>query len=54
MRYSYSLLGLSALAMASDVVDLGKDSFEPFVKEHELVLAECMYPQSHTNIYFTC
>lgn len=43
MRYSYSLLGLSALAMASDVVELGKDSFEPFVKEHELVLAECMH-----------
>ncbi|KAF2166212.1 hypothetical protein M409DRAFT_23404 [Zasmidium cellare ATCC 36951] len=44
MRYSYSLLGLSALAMASDVVDLGKDSFEPFVKEHELVLAEFFAP----------
>jgi len=44
MKASITLLGLAAaLAAASDVHDLGKDSFEPFIKEHDLVLAECMY-----------
>jgi len=42
MRYSYGVLALAALAAASDVQDLTKDTFEPFVKENDLVLAECM------------
>lgn len=42
MKYSLGLLGLAAIAAASDVVDLGKDSFEDFTKENNLVLAECM------------
>lgn len=41
MRYSYSLLGLAALATASDVLDLTKDTFGGFIAEHDLVLAEC-------------
>jgi len=39
------LIGAAALAAASsDVHELGKDSFEPFVKEHDLVLAEFFAP----------
>ncbi|GAB7363289.1 hypothetical protein MBLNU230_g3570t1 [Neophaeotheca triangularis] len=44
MKYSLGLMGLSALAAASDVHELGKDTFEPFVKEHDLVLAEFFAP----------
>ena len=44
MKYSFALAGLAALATASDVHDLTKDTFEPFVKEHGLVLAECTFP----------
>ncbi|KAK4549184.1 hypothetical protein LTR36_007642 [Oleoguttula mirabilis] len=44
MRSSIALLGLAALAAASDVHDLTKDSFEPFVKENDLVLAEFFAP----------
>jgi len=40
MKYSLGLLGLAAIAAASDVVDLGKDTFEDFTKENNLVLAE--------------
>jgi len=38
-----ALFGLAALAAASDVHELTTDTFEPFVKENDLVLAECMY-----------
>ena len=42
MRTAAIALGfLGALAAASDVHDLKKDTFEPFVKDHDLVLAEC-------------
>ncbi|RMY70761.1 hypothetical protein D0863_05590 [Hortaea werneckii] len=44
MKYSFALAGLAALATASDVHDLTKDTFEPFVKEHGLVLAEFFAP----------
>nr|POE64854.1 protein disulfide-isomerase [Quercus suber] len=45
MRYtSFGLLGLAALAVASDVEDLTKDSFHDFVKSHDLVLAEFFAP----------
>jgi hypothetical protein len=33
----------AAIAAASDVHDLKKDTFEDFVKENDLVLAECTY-----------
>ena len=42
MKYSLGLLGVAALAAASDVHELTQDTFGPFVKEHDLVLAECM------------
>jgi protein disulfide-isomerase A1 len=42
MRASILALTFGAvLAAASDVHDLKKDTFEPFIKEHDLVLAEC-------------
>ncbi|KAK5126326.1 hypothetical protein LTR85_010562 [Meristemomyces frigidus] len=44
MRSSFALLALAALAAASDVHDLTKDSFEPFVTENNLVLAEFFAP----------
>lgn len=36
------LLGAAALAAASDVHELKKDTFKPFVDDHDIVLAECM------------
>ncbi|KAF2481787.1 thioredoxin-like protein [Neohortaea acidophila] len=44
MRHSFALLGLAALAVASDVHDLTKDTFDPFLKDHPLVLAEFFAP----------
>lgn len=35
------LLGAAASVLASDVHDLKKDTFDEFVKENDLVLAEC-------------
>ena len=37
-------MGAAAVASASDVHDLKKETFEPFVKEHNLVLAEFFAP----------
>jgi protein disulfide-isomerase A1 len=34
-------LGLAAVVSASDVSSLTKDTFSDFVKENDLVLAEC-------------
>lgn len=36
-------LGLAAVAAASDVATLTKDTFPDFVKDNDLVLAECKY-----------
>jgi hypothetical protein len=44
MRATILALGLAALAAASDVHDLKKDTFKDFIKENDLVLAECAYP----------
>jgi len=41
MKYAFGLAALAALATASDVHDLTKDTFDGFVKENDLVLAEC-------------
>lgn len=38
------LVGAAALASASDVHDLKKDTFTDFVKSHDLVLAEFFAP----------
>ena len=43
MRNSLALLfGAAVLALASDVHELGRQTFDEFIKEHDLVLAECM------------
>ena len=41
MKYAFGLAALAALATASDVHDLTKDTFDSFVKENDIVLAEC-------------
>ena len=38
------LVGAAALAAASDVHDLKKDTFTDFIKSHDLVLAEFFAP----------
>jgi len=40
------LLGAAAVASASDVEVLTKDTFKDFVKENDLVLAECKCPSA--------
>lgn len=40
------LLGAASVAIASDVHELKKDTFKPFVEEHDLVLAECEFAHS--------
>ncbi len=41
MRSFLLSLGLLALAAASDVHDLKKDTFKDFIQDNDLVLAEC-------------
>jgi hypothetical protein len=43
------LLG-AAVASASDVESLTKDTFPDFVKDNDLVLAECKSPQLRRNL----
>ena len=38
------LIGAAAVASASDVHVLGKDTFDPFVQEHSLALIEFYAP----------
>lgn len=40
----FSLLAAAALASASDVTQLKKDSFDEYIKANDIVLAECMRP----------
>jgi len=47
MKTSLIALILAAVATASDVADLKKDTFDSFIKENDLVLAECMLPFFH-------
>lgn len=41
---AWGLLAAAAVASASDVTQLKKDTFDDFVKENDIVLAECMLP----------
>ncbi len=41
MKPMLALFGAAAASAASDVHDLKLDNFEPFMKNHSLVLAEC-------------
>lgn len=41
---AWGLLAAAAVASASDVTQLKKDSFDEFVKENDIVLAECELP----------
>lgn len=40
---AYGLLAAAAVASASDVAQLRKDTFEDFVKGNDIVLAECKH-----------
>jgi protein disulfide-isomerase A1 len=40
---AWGLLAAAAVATASDVTQLKKDTFDAFVKENDIVLAECMF-----------
>ena len=40
-KIALGLLAAAAVATASDVVQLKKDTFDDFVKANDLVLAEC-------------
>ena len=44
MRSNFLTAALLGLAAASDVTDLKKDTFEPFLKDNDLVLAEFFAP----------
>jgi len=44
-------LGAAALASASDVHDLKKDTFDDFVKENDLILAEFFAPWCGRTFY---
>ncbi len=43
-KFALGLLAAAAVATASDVVQLKKDTFDDFVKANDLVLAECKLP----------
>jgi hypothetical protein len=43
MRYSLILSALVGSSLASDVVDLTKDTFEAHVKDNALTLIECKH-----------
>lgn len=43
-RFALGLVGAAAVASASDVHDLKKDTFTDFIKSHDLVLAEFFAP----------
>jgi hypothetical protein len=46
-KIALGLLAAAAVATASDVQELKKDTFDAFVKENDIVLAECEYPSHH-------
>lgn len=40
-KLAFGLLAAAAVASASDVTQLNKNDFEDFVKDNNIVLAEC-------------
>lgn len=42
-NFALGLLAAAAVATASDVVELKKDTFDDFVKANDIVLAECTF-----------
>lgn len=42
-KFALGLLAAAAVATASDVAQLKKDTFDDFVKANDLVLAECKW-----------
>ncbi|MBE7181702.1 MAG: hypothetical protein INR71_10945 [Terriglobus roseus] len=49
-----ALFGAFAAVLASDVHDLKKDTFDEFVKGHDLVLAECMSARPGSFLSRSC
>lgn len=49
-KYALGLLAAAAIATASDVVQLKKDTFNDFVKSNDLVLAECKPPSASSQM----
>lgn len=45
-NFALGLLAAAAVASASDVVQLKKDTFDEFVNANDIVLAECMFHPS--------
>ena len=45
-KLAFGLLAAAAVASASDVTQLKKDTFDDFVKTNDIVLAECKLQQS--------
>ena len=43
-KFALGLLAAAAVATASDVIQLKKDTFDDFVKTNDIVLAECKLP----------
>lgn len=43
-KLAFGLLAAAAVASASDVTQLKKDTFDDFVKANDIVLAECEFP----------
>lgn len=41
---AFGLLAAAHVTAASDVTQLKKDSFDTFIKENDIVLAECKLP----------
>jgi len=55
MRYSIALTAvLASLGLASDVVELKKDTLQGFVEEHDLSLIECKLPLAQLSLTMPC
>jgi protein disulfide-isomerase A1 len=46
-KFAFGLLAAAAVASASDVEVLKKDTFDDFVKANDIVLAECEFALLH-------